>query len=181
MTRSPQALSLEERRIVASWAAECAGRVLAIYENAVPGDTRVQAAIDQAISFAEGELGVDEAIRRRGGVAGTAARDAPSPASRAAAYAAEQAAAVAHMGAHALGAAGYAAKAAALDAGGEDGSVVRSEAGLLVAAMSPAVAGALSSLPALGDSRAGPLGSGRLSSGHVGVAIRVIQAQLAVR
>jgi hypothetical protein len=85
---------------------------------------------------------------------------------------------VAHMGAHALGAAGYAVKASSLAAGCDDDAVTRSEVRRQVAAMTDAVAGALSALPAVGDNRAGPLGPGRLSGGNVGEAIGAIQAQL---
>jgi hypothetical protein len=178
---SPQTLSRVDRQRVASWAADCAEHVLGIYETAVPSDARVREAIEQARAFASGDLGVADAIRRRGGDAGAAARDAPTPAARAAAYAAEQAAAVAHMGAHGLCAAGYAATAAALDATGEAAPVVLAEARHHAATMSVAVATALSSLPALGEDRAGPLGPGRMSRGHVGEAIRAIQVQLRER
>ncbi|MCB1029193.1 MAG: hypothetical protein KDB24_15690, partial [Microthrixaceae bacterium] len=115
MARSPQTLSVDDRRTVASWAADVAEYVLAIYEDAVPGDARVRDVIEQARAFADGDLEVGDAVGRRGGDAGSAAREAPTPAAKAAAYAAEQAGAVAHMGAHALGAAGYAAKAMRLD------------------------------------------------------------------
>jgi hypothetical protein len=172
---SPQTLSVGDRRIVAAWAADCAEHVLGIFEDAVPDDARVRAAIEQARSFATGVLSVSDAVRRRGGDAGAAARAAPTPAARAAAYAAEQAAAVAHMGAHALGAAGYAAKASALVAGSDGDVVTRSEAARQVAAMTEAVARAISSLPALGEHRSGPLGPGRLSRGQVGDAIRAMQ------
>lgn len=164
--------------MVASWAADCAEHVLVIYEDAVPDDARVRAAIDQARSFAAGELDVRDAVRRRGGEAGAAARECPTRAATAAAYAAEQAAAVAHMGAHALGAAGYAAKASTLAAGCDDDAVTRAEARRQVAAMTDAVVRALSSLPPLGENRSGPLGPGRLSGGHVGEAIRAVQAEL---
>ncbi len=179
MAASPQTLSVDERRHVASWAADCAEHTLAIYEVAVPADARVRDAIEQTRAFARGELAVDVALRRRGGDAGGAARDAPTPAATAAAYAAEQAAAVAHMGAHALGAAGYAAKAATLAAGCDGDDVTRAEALRQLAAMSDAVALALSALPLLGEDRSGPLGPGRLCSRHVGETIRIIQAQLA--
>lgn len=159
---------MEERRIVAAWAADCAEGVLAIYEEAVPDDRRVRGAIEQARAFAADELELEEAVRRRGGDAGAAAREAPTPASSAAAYAAEQAAAVAHMGAHALGAAGYAAKASTLAGGTEPA----------VPVMSGPVAGALASLPTLGEDRSGPLGPGRLSGGPVGDAIRAIQEKV---
>lgn len=181
VARSPQTLSVDERRTVASWAAACAEQVLAIYETAVPGDTRVRAAIEQARSFAAGGLEVRDAVRRRGGDAGAAAREAPTQAAKAAAYAAEQAAAVAHMGAHSLGAAGYAVKAATLASGGPDDAVARSEVRRQVVAMTDAVARALASLPALGENDAGPLGPGRLRAGHVGEAIRSIQSQLRSR
>lgn len=176
--RSPQTLGVEERRIVASWAADCVEHVLAIYEDAVPGDARVRAAIEQTRSFAADKLDIDSAVRHRGGHAGAAARDAPTPAARASAYAAEQAAAVAHMGAHALGAAGYAAKAAALAAGRDGDAITASEARRQVAAMSDAVARVIATLPALGENRSGPLGPGRLCGGHVGATIRAIQSIL---
>lgn len=179
VTASPQTLSLDDRRLVAGWAADCAEHALPIYEDEVPGDVRVRAAIEQTRAFARGELAVDVALRRRGGEAGAAARDAPTPASTAAAYAAEQAAAVAHMGAHALGAAGYAAKALTLAAGCDGDDVTSAEALRQVAVMSDAVALALAALPLLGEDRSGPLGPGRLCSRHVGETIRVVQAQLA--
>lgn len=178
---SPQTLTLDARRVLAAWAADCAEHVLPIYETAAPGDTRVRAAIEQARSFASGALHVADAVRRRGGDAGAAARDAPTPAAKAAAYAAEQAAAVAHMGAHALGAAGYAAKASTLELSSDDDEVARSEAHRHVTDMTAAVADAISSLPALGENRSGPLGPGRLSIGHVGATIREIQRLLAER
>jgi hypothetical protein len=178
MARSPQTLGVDDRRVVASWAADCADSVLGIFEAVAPGDLRVRAALEQTRAFADARLDVEEAIRRRGGEAGAAAREAPTPAARAAAYAAEQAAAVAHMGAHALGAAGYAAKASTLAAGCDDDTVTRSEARRQVATMTDAVARALRLLPALGENRSGPLGPGRLSGGHVGEAIRAVQAAL---
>lgn len=178
VVRSEQTLTVEERCLVAGWAADCAEDVLEIFESAVPGDTRVRDAIALTRSFASGDLPTDEAIRRRGGEASAAAREAPTPAAKAAAYAAQQAAAVAHMGAHALGAAGFAAKAAALAAERENDETVGDMASRWVAAMSGPVADALSSLPVLGESSAGPLGPGRLSAGEVGTAIRLIQAHL---
>lgn len=157
------------------WAAACAERVLPIFEADAPGDQRVREAIEQARRFADGELEVGEAIRSRGGQAGAAAREAPTPAARAAAYAAEQAAAVAHMGAHALGAAGYAAKAVSL-ASGDDAAIA--EVDQQVAAMGEDVRRALATLPLLGTDRSGPLTTGRLSTGAIGDSIRRIQAHL---
>ena len=85
------------------------------------------------------------------------------------------------MGAHALGAAGYAAKASTLDADCDDATVLRPEARRQVAEMTDAVARALSSLPGLGENRSGPLGPGRLGLGHVGETIREIQRLLTER
>jgi len=181
VARSPQTLPLEDRQLLAAWAADCAEQVLAIYLFAVPGDARVREALEQTRAFASGDLAVADAIRRRGGDAGPAARAAPTPAAKAAAYAAEQAAAVAHMGAHALGAVGYGAKAAALAAGEDRDVAVLAWVDGQVAVMTDAVASALASLPLLGTSGAGPLGPGRLSSGYVGLAIRAIQAHLTQR
>jgi hypothetical protein len=107
---SPQTLSESDRRIVAAWAAACAERVLALFEAQAPGDRRPRDAIARTRAFARGELAVADEIRRRF-VGGGAARDVRAPAAAAAARAAGQATAVAHMGAHALGAAAYAAKA----------------------------------------------------------------------
>lgn len=112
---SPQTLSEADRRIVAVWAADCAERVLGVFEAKAPDDSRPRDAIARTRAFARGELGVAAEIRRRF-VAGGAARGVKDPAAAAAARAAGQAASVAHMGAHGLGAAGYAAKAAGLAA-----------------------------------------------------------------
>ena len=110
---SPQALSEADRRLVASWAADCAERVLGLFEAAAPDDDRPRALIARTRAFARGELNTADEIRRRfaGGVGAGEVKD---PAAMAAARAAGQAAAVCHMGAHALGAAAYAAKAAGL-------------------------------------------------------------------
>lgn len=78
------------------------------------------------------------------------------------------------MGAHALGAAGYAARAVEL-AGGDVGAEIEWQ----LARMSSAVRVALSGLPALGEDRAGPLGPGLLANGALGVVIRRLQAGIA--
>jgi hypothetical protein len=109
---SPQTLSEGDRRIVAVWAADCAERVLGLFEAEAPGDSRPRDAIARLRAFARGELGVGEARRRF--VAHAAAREVTAPPAVAAARAAGQAASIPHMGAHALGAAAYAAKAAGL-------------------------------------------------------------------
>jgi hypothetical protein len=82
------------------------------------------------------------------------------------------------MGAHALGAAAYAAKAAGLaapdrpDAVGEE---IRRQLGH----MSAAAKRALRQLPLVGENPSGPLGPGLLASGVLGTIIRDLQAGMA--
>jgi hypothetical protein len=110
---SPQTLSLVDRQVVAAWAADCAERVLGLFEAEAPEDDRPRDAIARTRAFARRELDVADEIRHR--FRGSdAARDVRSPAAVAVTRAAGQAAAIAHMGAHALGAAAYGAKAASL-------------------------------------------------------------------
>jgi hypothetical protein len=171
---SPQSLSENDRRVVAAWAADCAERVLPLFEQEAPGDERARDGIERARAFARGELDTAGEIRRRF-VAGRAAQAAASPAGKAAAWAAGQASGVAHMGAHALGAAAYAAKAAQLatpDGGGA------AEIAWQVENMSEAVKIALRQLPLLGEDPSGPLGSGLLASGVLGENIRSLQSAL---
>jgi hypothetical protein len=175
---SPQTLSQADRRIVAAWAADCAERVLGLFEEQAPDDGRPRHAIARARAFAAGELDVAEEIRRR--FAGGAARDARTPAAAAAARAAGQAAAVAHMGAHALGAAAYAATAAGFAAPDHDAAVAR-ELRWQLRHMSAPVQAALGLLPPVGENRAGPLRPGLLASGLLGTVIRDLQAGLALR
>jgi hypothetical protein len=172
---SPQSLSEADRRLVAGWAADCAERVLWIFEAEAPWDDRPRDAIERARGFACGELAAAVEIRRRF-VAGRAAHSATTPAGVAAARAAAQAAGVAHMGAHALGAAAYAARAAGSAPGRGDGAA--EELVWQLRQMSPAVAAALGKLPLLGDDSAGPLGPGLLASGDLGQHIGRIQAAL---
>lgn len=174
---SPQTLTESDRRTVAAWAADCAERVLWVFEAEAAQDHRPRDAIARTRAFARGERDVAEEIRRRF-VGGGAARDVRAPAAAAAARAAGQAAAVAHMGAHALGAAAYAAKAAGLAAGDQD-AAVEQEIRWQLSHMSPAVQAALRRLPPLGEDPSGPLGPGLLASGLQGAVIRELQAGLA--
>jgi hypothetical protein len=176
---SRQSLSETDRRIVAVWAADCAERVLPLFEAAVAADDRPRDAIARTRAFARGELTAAGEIARRF-VAGRAAQGVASRAAVAAARAAAQAAGVAHMGAHALGAAAYAARAAGL-AGPDPAVAAASELEWQLAHMSAEVAAALRPLPSLGDDSAGPLGPGLLASGDLGAHIRAIQAALASR
>jgi hypothetical protein len=170
---SPQALSENDRRIVASWAADCAERVLRLFEAEAADDGRPRDAIARTRAFAAGELPAAGEIARRF-VAGRAAGVVRGPAAVAAARAAAQASGVAHMGAHALGAAAYAARAAGLAA--EDTAAVDAELAWQLAHMDRRVRAALSLLPELGVDRSGPLGAGLLATGDLGEHIRRLQA-----
>ena len=174
---SPQTLSLADRRAVAVWAADCAERVLGLFEAAAPDDPRPRDAIARTRAFAAGELGVAQQIRDRF-IGGGAARDVGVPAAAAAARAAGQAASVAHMGAHAMGAAAYAAKAAGLaDPGRRD--AVDAEIRWQLGHASATAGAALRLLPPVGENASGPLGPGLLASGLLGAIIRDLQARLA--
>jgi hypothetical protein len=81
------------------------------------------------------------------------------------------------MGAHALGAAAYAAKAVGL-AAPERPEAVSEEVGWQVDRMSAAVRVALAQLSPVGENRSGPLGPGLLASGVLGAIIRDLQASL---
>jgi hypothetical protein len=174
---SPQTLSEADRRIVAAWAADCAERVLGLFEAEAPGDSRPRDAIARTRAFACGELDVAGEIRRRF-VAGGAARGVKTPAAVAAARAAGQAAAIPHLGAHALGAAAYAVKAAGLTAPDRP-EVLSDEIRWQLRYMSPPVRAALQQLPPVGEDSSGPLGLGLLASGRLGTIIRSLQAGLA--
>jgi hypothetical protein len=82
------------------------------------------------------------------------------------------------MGAHALGAAGYAAKAvglAALDRLEATSEEIRWQ----LDRMSEPVRAALRQLPLVGENASGPLGPGLLTSGLLGTIIRDLQTSLA--
>jgi hypothetical protein len=173
---SAQTLSEAERRTVAAWAADCAERVLGMFEAEAPFDSRPRDSIARTRAFARGELGVAEEIRRRF-VGGGAAREVMTPAAVAAARAAGQAAAVAHMGAHALGAAAFAAIATG-HAAPDRPEILGEEIRWQISNLSVAVTAALRQLPPVGEDRSGPLGPGLLSSGLRGAIVRDLQARL---
>ena len=175
--RSPQTLSEADRRAVAAWAADCAERVLPIFEAAAPGDGRPRNLLARTRAFARGELDVAEGIRRRF-AGGVPAGEVRAPAAAAAARAAGQAAATPHMGAHALGAAAYAAKAAGL-AAPDWTNAINEEVRWQLDHTSAAVRAALRLLPPVGENSAGPLGPGLLASGLLGPIVGDLQAGLA--
>ena len=79
------------------------------------------------------------------------------------------------MGAHALGAAAYAVKAAGL-ANPDRPGAIDDEIRWQLSHMSSAVRSALSTLPPVGGDRSGPLGPGLLASGPLGTIVRDLQA-----
>ena len=99
---------------MAVWAADCAERVLPLFESVYPEDDRPRRAIEACRAWAE--TGVFRMVDIRGAslAAHAAARDAEEgSAARFAARAAGQAVATAHVPQHAYGAAYYALKAVA--------------------------------------------------------------------
>lgn len=159
---SQQTLSEADRRLVAAWAADCAERVLGIFEAEAPDDDRPRALIARTRAFARGELNAAEEIRRRF-AGGVGAGDVKAPAAATAARAAGQAVAVCHMGAHALGAAAYAARAVGL-ADSERPDAVDDEIRSQLEHMSAEVRAALRSLPPVGEDSSGPLGGSSLQA-----------------
>lgn len=175
---SPQTLDESDRRLVAGWAADCAERVLGLFESEAPADDRPRDAIARARAYSRGELSAAEEIRRRF-VAGRAASVVDTPAAIAAARSAAQASGVAHMGAHALGAAAYAVEAAGLAAELDRVAAGEQEIRWQLGRMTPEVRAALARLPFVGEDSAGPLVSGGLlDRGARGAAIRALQEGL---
>jgi len=99
-----------DHRLLAEWAAACAGHVLHLFDDVDPSDRRPRQALEQVDAWVRGEITMSE-CRAAGGHAMAAARGLRG-AARHAAFAAGQAAVVAHVAAHELGAAAYAIKAA---------------------------------------------------------------------
>ena len=103
-------MSEDDRRALAAWAADCAERVLPIFEDCSPDDLRPRAAIDGARAWVRGDIPA-EAAHVLALDAHDAARAVADRAARSAARAAGQACAVAQMGAQARHAAAYAVAA----------------------------------------------------------------------
>lgn len=121
-------LSLDSLRALGSWAADCAGRALSIYETQVESDSRPRAALEGIRVFAAGGRRSAQ-LRTLALAAFAAARQAADPAAKAAAQAAGLAAASAYthplvdvqQTKHILGPAAYAALALELQQGGDPG------------------------------------------------------------
>ncbi|WP_203336128.1 putative immunity protein [Nocardioides limicola] len=173
---SIQTLTDEDRRTLARWALACAERVLGQFAADEASTAAVQDAVTRTRAYSEGDSSAAAEIRKRLEVV-KVAHAATTPAGAAAARSLAQAAAVAHMGAHALGAAGYAGKAVSL-ATPEQPEVVHEEIRWQLAQLTERERAALKRLPPLGADSSGPLGPGLLSRGIVGSVIRDIQSRL---
>ena len=119
----------DDLRVIAAWAAECAERVLPIFESRATSDTRPREAIEGARAFADGGSRIAR-LRSLVWAAYAAARDVGDPAAAAAARAAGLAAGVAYTHAevtapqtkHVFGPAAYAALARELAEAAEPGA-----------------------------------------------------------
>ena len=102
-------LEIAKHRLLAAWAAECAQRVLPLFQEC-SSDKRPERAIEIAQAWARGVVSVGEAQKAAVG-AHAAAREVTGTSATAAARAAGHAVATAHMADHCLGASSYALKA----------------------------------------------------------------------
>lgn len=131
MDHEPVGITLrdDDRRLVGVWAADCAERVLPLFEAKAPADTRPRQAIEGFRAFARGEKRKGQ-LRPLVWAAYAAAREVGDPVAAAAARAAGLAAATAYMHSrvtpdqakHALGPAMYGARARELAAGDDPGA-----------------------------------------------------------
>ena len=119
--------SREDQRFLATWAADCAERVLPLFENSYPKDDRPRKAIEVCRAWVR--TGVFKMVEIRGAslTAHAAAREAKeNEAACFAARAAGQAVATGHVPQHAFGSAYYALKAlAAADPAHAESHVVK--------------------------------------------------------
>ncbi|EJL34513.1 hypothetical protein PMI01_01570 [Caulobacter sp. AP07] len=157
-------LNTEDLRQIALWAADCAERVLPVFEAKAPDDTRAREAIAAIRAFAHS--GTRTAyLRKVAWAAHAAAREVGDPAAAAAARAASAAAASAythpiatpHQVNHILGPAAYGAHATALGAADEAG-VGEAEVRWAVEQAPPAVRNVVRRMPGRAPSR-GRLGA----------------------
>lgn len=174
MPTDPDTIELDahELRAVTGWAADCASRVLPLFERARPEDPRPREAVDAARAFAEGGPRT-AALRRSAWAAYKAGREAGTPAAADAAQSASHAAAAAflhpkasaHQVHHVLGSAAHAVLAeegAPQDGGGAGGT------GEWARRHAPPAVGAV-----LGRLPAAPPGGGR-----AGECVRALDAAL---
>ncbi|RRQ71736.1 exonuclease SbcC [Streptomyces griseofuscus] len=156
------ALTEDELREITGFAADCAARVLHLFEQSLPADPRPREAIEAARAFAGGGRRT-QALRMSGFAAFRAAREPAAPAAAEAARAASHAAgaaflhplADAHQVKHILGAAAHAARARELAADGDP--AVAADALAWARAHAPAVVTTV-----LGRLPAAPAGGGQV-------------------
>jgi hypothetical protein len=119
--------SREDQRLLATWAANCAARVLPFFEEAYPQDDRPRKAIEVCRKWVRTGVFRMADIRGTSLAAHAAAREAnENQAACFAAHAAGQAVATAHVPQHAYGGAYYALKAiVAIDPANAEVKIVR--------------------------------------------------------
>src|SRR5262245_7969833 len=152
-------LSEEDRRLVGLLAADCAERVLPLFEAKAPSDTRPREAIEGIRAYARGGKRTAQ-LRSFAWAAHAAAREVDDPVATAAARAASLAAATAYMHAlvtphqakHALGPVVYGARARELAAVDEP-SVGDEEIRWAIEHASPAVREVVQRMPVRGPGR----------------------------
>jgi hypothetical protein len=155
----PMTLTEEDLRLVGLWAADCAERVLPLFEAKAPSDTRPREAIEGIRAFARGGKRTAR-LRSLALAALAAAREVGDPVATAAARAAGLAASAAYMHAlatpdqakHALGPAVYGARAREF-AAADDPSVGDEEIRWAIEHASPAVREVVRRYPARGPGR----------------------------
>src|SRR5262245_7681266 len=161
MDREPISMTLsdEERRLLGLWAADCAERVLPLFEAKAPSDTRPREAIEGIRAFARGGKRTAH-LRSLAWAAYAAAREVGDPVASAVAPAAGLAAATAyahalatpHQAKHTLGPAAYAARAREI-AAVDDPSVGDDEIRWAIQHASPAVREVVRRMPLRGSGR----------------------------
>jgi len=104
-----------DQRLLALWAADCAEHVLPYFEEKYPEDDRPRKAIEACRAWVATGVFRMADVRKASLAAHAAARQAKEEDAIAAARAAGQAMATPHVPTHALGAAAYAIKAAAIN------------------------------------------------------------------
>ena len=109
-------IDTQAKRILALWAADCAERVLGLFEKQMPHDDRPRKAIEAARVWARGEINCTPA-RAAAVAAHAAARAATTPAAIATARLCGHTAAIAHSARHAGGIPLYTFKALTAAAG----------------------------------------------------------------
>ena len=118
--------SRDDQKALATWSADCAERVLPLFEKACPGDDRPRKAIEQCREWVRTGVFSMAVIRHASLSAHAAARETIDEPARYAARAAGQAVATAHVPQHAFGAAYYALEAImTVDPANADANVAR--------------------------------------------------------